>query len=237
MKLPIVRITEETPDTKTFQLDLSGYPDFLFLPGQFVIVRAELFHPAKNRVTPLNRAFSLSSSPLERGYIEFTAKRYQDGRMTPWLCDSVEAGELLAVKGPSGEFTFREGETDEIVLVAGGIGVAPYRSIIRYILARDLPVKIRLLYSARTPNDFAFKDEFDDLARKDSRFECLYTVTREHAGWTGRVGRVDESLLRDFLSNPRTLFYLCGPDRMIDALSGTLKSLGAAEDRIRFERW
>ncbi|MBI4716110.1 MAG: oxidoreductase, partial [Nitrospirae bacterium] len=62
----------------------------------------------------------------------------------------------------------------------------------------------------------------------------LNTVTREHAGWTGRVGRLDESLLRDFLSNSRTLFYLCGPDRMIDALSGTLKSLGAAEDRIRF---
>ena len=237
MKLPIVRITEETSDTKTFQLDRRDYPDFSFLPGQFVIVRAELFHPAKNRSTPVNRAFSLSSSPLARDYIEFTAKRYPDGRMTPWLCDQAAAGDILVVKGPSGEFVFREGETEEIVLVAGGIGAAPYRSMIRYVLARDLPIRIRLLYSARTPGDFAFKEEFDDLSRKDSRLECLYTVTREHAGWTGKVGRVDETLLRNFLPNASPLFYLCGPDTMIDTLSGILKSLGVPDDRIRFERW
>lgn len=237
MQLPVSKITVETPDTKTFRLDLGPHKPFFFLPGQFIIVTAELWNPRRNRTAPVNRAFSISSSPLEKDYLEITAKKYQDGRMTPWFHDSVQVGQVLSVKGPDGKFVFREGETDELVLIAGGIGIAPYRSIIRYILTQRLPVGIRLIYSARTPKDFAYKAEFDDKTAKHPNFQCLYTVTREQKGWTGRVGRVDEAFLQGYLGNPKALFYLCGPDRMIRDLTETLKKMGVAGQAIRSERW
>jgi ferredoxin-NADP reductase len=237
MKLSVSKITVETPDTKTFRFDLGSYKPFPFLPGQFIIVTAELFNPKRNKVAPVNRAFSISSSPLEEDYLEITVKKYQDGRMTPWLHDSVVVGQAFDVKGPDGKFVFREGETDELVLIAGGIGIAPYRSIIRYILARGLPVRIRLIYSARTPADFAYQSEFDGLVKKHPNFECLYTVTREHEGWTGRTGRVDATLLQNYLGNPKALYYICGPDQMIKELTETLRKIGVADEAIRSERW
>ena len=237
MQLPVSLITVETPDTKTLRLDLGHNKPFSFLPGQFIIITAELFNPKRNKVAPVNRAFSISSSPLEKDYLEITAKKYQDGRMTPWLHDAVQVGLVLSVKGPDGKFVFYEGESDELVLIAGGIGIAPYRSIIRTILARGLPVRIRLIYSARTPVDFAYKAEFDDKTAKHPNFQCLYTVTREHEGWNGRVGRMDEAILQDYLGNPKALYYLCGPNRMIQELTETLKKMGVEGSAIRSERW
>jgi ferredoxin-NADP reductase len=237
MDLPVIGITDETPDTKTFRLGLGSGSSIPFQPGQFIIVRADIWNPKKNRPTALNRAFSISSSPLEKEFIEFTVKKYQDGRMTPWLHEEIRAGHILSVKGPSGSFVFQEGVSDEIVLIAGGIGVAPYRSMIRYILHGRLPVAVRLIYSARTPHDFAYKTEFDTLSAQHGRFQCLYTVTREHVEWTGRVGRVDAALLREYQGNTAAVFYLCGPDEMIDRLRINLETLGIPQDRIRSEKW
>ncbi len=237
MQLPVSRITVETPDTKTFCLDLGPHKPFSFISGQFIIATAEIWNPRKNRMGPVHRAFSIASSPLEKDHLEITAKKYPGGRMTPWLHDSVEVGQVLNVKGPDGNFVFKEEETDEIVLIAGGIGIAPYRSIIRYIFSKKLQVQIRLIYSARTPHDFAYKSEFDLLITQHPNFECLYTVTREHEGWSGRVGRVDEPLIQQYLSNPRALYYLCGPDPMILKLTGILQKLGIGIETIRSERW
>ena len=237
MELVITGITEETPDVKTFRLDLGPFKPFHFVPGQFIIVRADLFNPKKGKETPINRAFSISSSPLETDYIEFSAKRYQDGRMTPWLYDTVRVGQSLTVKGPSGQFVFQEGKTDNLVLIAGGIGVAPFRSFIRYILEKPCPGRLSLLYSARTPADFAFKKELDDRAARFPQFQCLYTVTRDSPAWTGRVGRIDLSLLQKHLENPDTLYYLCGPPNMIESITRDLETAGIQKGNILSEAW
>ncbi|MBI5197391.1 MAG: hypothetical protein HZA19_02160 [Nitrospirae bacterium] len=237
MELIITRIKSETPEIKTFRLDLGPHKSFSFLPGQFIIVRAELWNAAKGKRIPVNRAFSISSSPQETDYIEFTAKRYQDGRMTHWLYDEVQVGQTLFIKGPSGHFVFREGEADELVLIAGGIGIAPFRSIIRDVLGRQYPVKISLFYSARTPVDFAYKNEFDDLAERFPQFQPSYTVTRDSQNWTGQVGRIDLSLLRNHLGHPGTRYYLCGPQTLIDSLSRDLESAGIRKDNIMSEAW
>jgi ferredoxin-NADP reductase len=237
MSLAVSMIRTETPDIKTFRFDLGPEKPFPFLPGQFVILSTELWNPKKNRMGPVNRAFSIASSPLESDYIEVAVKRYPNGRMTHWLHDHAKVGQAMKVKGPQGDFIFREGETDELVLIAGGIGVAPYRSIVRTILERKLPVRVRLFYSARTPADFAYREEFESLAGRYPNFSCLLTVTREHAGWEGRVGRLDESLFAEPLENPRSLYYLCGPDTMIRQLRTLLQGKGAAPEAVRSERW
>jgi ferredoxin-NADP reductase len=237
MQLTVSRMTVEAPDIKTFRMDFGSFKPFSFIPGQFIVISANLWNPRRNRMGPVNRAFSISSSPLEQDYLEITAKKYQEGRMTSWLHDTVKVGHALNVKGPDGDFVFRDGETDEIVLIAGGIGIAPYRSIIRYILSKKLPVQIRLIYSARAPQDFAFKSDIEQWVTQYSNVRCLYTVTREQSGWTGRVGRVDEKLIQQYLGNPRTYYYICGPDQMIVELRKALQKLGVEKEAIRSERW
>ncbi|HUK57344.1 MAG TPA: FAD-binding oxidoreductase [Nitrospiria bacterium] len=238
MNLVLSEIRQETPEIKSFRLDLGPNKPFAFRPGQFVIITAEVWNPKRNRMGTANRAFSISSSPAEEDYIEIAAKRYPEGRITPWLHDAVKVGDLLNVKGPEGQFVFRENESDEIVLIAGGIGIAPYRSMIRYILAKGWPVRVKLLYSARTPADFAFKPEFDAAAQQHTHFQCVYTITRpDGTPWTGRVGRFDEAFFREQLGPLGTLYYLCGPDRMIKENAQTLTALGVPYPLIRSERW
>lgn len=238
MKLVVSEIRQETPEIKSFRFDLGSNKPFPFRPGQFVIITAEVWNPKRNRMGPANRAFSLSSSPTDEDYIEIAAKRYGDGRMTPWLHDTVKVGDVLNVKGPEGQFVFTEGESDGIVLIAGGIGIAPYRGMIRYILAKGLPVRIKLLYSARTPADFAFKPEFDAAMKQHPNLHCVYTITRpDGTHWTGRVGRFDEAFFREYLGPVGTIYYLCGPDRMIKEQAQILTALGVPYPLIRLERW
>ena len=238
MKLAVSEIRQETPEIKSFRFDLGSNKPFPFRPGQFIIITAEIWNPKRNRIGPANRAFSLSSSPTEKEYIEIAAKRYLDGRLTPWLHDTVKTGDILNVKGPEGQFVFTEGESDGIVLIAGGIGIAPYRSMIRYILVKELPVQVKLLYSARTPADFAFKKEFDKAMKQHPNLHCVYTITRpDQTPWAGRVGRFDETFFRDHLGPVGTLYYLCGPDRMIKEQAQILTALGVPYPLIRSERW
>ena len=238
MKLAVSEIRQETPEIKSFRFDLGSNKPFPFRPGQFVVITAEVWNPKRNRIGPANRAFSLSSSPTEKEYIEIAAKRYLDGRLTPWLHDTVKTGDILNVKGPEGQFVFTEGESDGIVLIAGGIGIAPYRSMIRYILVKELQVQVKLLYSARTPADFAFKKEFDKAMKQHPNLHCVYTITRpDQTPWAGRVGRFDEAFFRDHLGPVGTLYYLCGPDRMIKEQAQILTALGVPYPMIRSERW
>lgn len=238
MVLRVSEIRQETPEIKSFRLDLKSEKPFPFIPGQFVIVTADLWNPKRNRIGPANRAFSLSSSPTEPDYIEWAAKRYPEGRMTTWLHDTVKVGDRLRVKGPEGSFVFREGETEEIILLAGGIGVAPFRSMIRFILDRELSTKIKLIFSARTPKDFAFSAEFNRWAADHPNFHSIYTVTRPGDDpWTGRIGRIDPDLLREHRGGASALYYLCGPDPMIKETAEGLRNLGIPEGSIRSERW
>jgi len=238
MKLVVSGIRQETPEIKSFRCDLGSNQTFPFRPGQFVIITAEVWNPKRNRMGAANRAFSLSSSPTEKDFIEIAAKRYPDGRLTPWLHDTVKVGDILNIKGPEGNFVYTEDESNELVLIAGGIGIAPYRSMIRYILAKGLSVKVTLLYSARTPVDFAFKSEFDLEMKQHSNLRCVYTITRpDLTPWTGRIGRIDEALLRNYLGPVGTLYYLCGPDQMIKECAQTLTALNVSNSHIRSERW
>lgn len=237
LKLKVSGITVETPDTKTFRFDLGENKPFDFVPGQFVILSTELWNPKKNRIGPVLRAFSLSSSPLERDWIEITARRYPGGRMTQWLHDTVRVGQAITVKGPQGDFVFDGKESNEVVLVAGGIGVAPYRSIIRYLLETGYEGTVRLIYSARTSGDFAFKAELDRLQSLHPNFRCLYTVTRKDEGWAGRTGRIDRTVFNEALTNTETRYFICGPDAMIREVRELLDSLGVPLHAVRAERW
>lgn len=238
LTLRIDEIHPEAPDTKTFRFYFPPGEAFTFLPGQFVSLVMMLPGP-DGEPRKRSRAFSIASSPTETRYLDLTVKINMGGEMTPYLLHHARVGDEVRVKGPKGTFTFEEGVAGRILLIAGGSGIVPLMCILRYLVAKDLPVRARLLYSAKTPEDLIFRKDLDAMAAAYPRIRIDYTITRpQGTGWTGRKGRIDEPLLREALNDAsHDLVYLCGPPPMVEHLVTHLHALGVPPERIKTEKW
>jgi len=182
------------------------------------------------------RSFSLSSSPSEPGSIAVTCK-ISDTPFKQALA-RLQPGETADVYGPLGMFLF-DGSRPSVFL-AGGIGITPFRGMLRYAADTGSSASKRLLYSARVPEEFIFRAELDELSRTHSEFRVQYTVTRptESAlSWSGRVGRISEAWIRE-VSEPleRPKFYVAGLPEMVEQMVSVLGGrLRVPEDDIDYE--
>jgi ferredoxin-NADP reductase len=225
----IADVLPETPRAVLLRIDLGGRP-FAFLAGQVVKAGA----PG----SPTRKPYSIASSPedaRERGWIELLIGLDDQGSAGAHL--EVAAGARIEVEGPLGTFTFPPDAVERrFVFIAGGTGIAPLRAMMRHALA--LPgAQVGLVYSARTPDDFAFEGEFRALAR-ERRIELRQTVTRAAgADWTGARGRIGRAELAPLVHDPETLCFICGPASLVDGTKALLETLGIARERIRVEEW
>jgi len=142
----------------------------------------------------------------------------------------------MAVSAAVGSFTLpMEAVSGPLLFVAGGTGIAPMRSMIREALYRKPDQRLSLLYSARTPDEFAYLDEFRDLAEQ-GRLELTLTLTGDSADWRHARGRAGAAHLES-LATSGTLCFICGPPAMVTDVPATLKSLGVPQAQIRTEGW
>jgi len=231
--LPFLDARRETPTATTFRFALQGSA-FRYLPNQFVA----LILPDVSDPWGPARRFSLSSSPTEVDAIAITAKLTE----SPYKqrLASLQPGEIVEVRGPIGHFVLDAKRP--AVMIAGGVGISPFRGMVRYAADVGLPVPIRLLYSARVPEEFAFRGELDEIARARSNVDIVYTVTRPDesaAHWDGRTGRIDAAVVRAaarVLQDP--VYYVCGtPDMVEGMVSLLLDDLAVPEDRLVVERF
>lgn len=233
-ELRVAEIVQETLDVKTFRLvSPDGGPlPFEYLPGQFVNIQLEI---AGKRV---NRSYTLASSPSRADHCELTIKRDPDGLASRYLHDEIQAGDRLKLSGPSGKFVFTGEGADSVLLIAGGVGITPLMSILRYLSDRNWPGDIYFLNVAKTEHDLIFRREIDDLRKRFPKLELCTTLTRceETSGWSGERGRLSEASLARFVpSIERTPVYLCGPNEMMDAAVKVLSALGVPAGRIHTE--
>lgn len=229
LTLPIREVVLATPRAGIVRLALDGQ-SFPYLPGQALTIAS---HGSTGR-----RPYSIASAPddTERdGLLELLIGLGPDGTPGPHL--DLTPGSAVDIEGPLGRFTFPAAPVERhFLFVAGGTGISPLRSMYRHALARGL-TNLSVLYSARTPDDFAYEAELRDLART-GRIALRLTVTREGSeNWQGGRGRIDAGHLEPLLTNSQTLCFICGPRAMVDALPRALTSLGVAPDRIRIEEW
>lgn len=209
-RLPFLDSRKESPTTATFRFSTSG-TGFRYRPTQFIALHIEVDDPWG----PLRR-FSLSSSPTEEGILSITTKL--TGSPYKEALQSLRPGDPGFVAGPFGHFILEEKRP--AILVAGGIGISPFRGMMRYAADRTLDQPIRLLYSARTPDEFVFRDEIEDITRLWPQLQVTYTVSRpgeSKTPWSGRTGRIDGSLIRtaaEELDAP--VYYACGTPGMVD---------------------
>lgn len=216
-----------TPSTCIIRLDLQGIP-FSYQPGQIAVIG--------DANGDFRLPYSIASAPLESergGYLEFLARIDPASSL-----NHATRGVHVTVDGPHGTFTFphRPAEQD-FLFVAGGTGIAPLRSMIQQAVLSRQPGKLRLLYSARTPSDFAYLTELRGLARR-GQLDLALTATREvRPRWRGHRGRITPERLEPLIATPETLCFVCGPVAMVDDVPRMLQDLGIGRERIRIEEW
>jgi len=229
--LRLLESRRESPTSMTFRFSTEG-TGFRYLSNQ--AVRVSL--PGVDDPWGAVRSFSLSSSPSEPGSIAVTCK-ISDTPFKQALA-RLRPGETADVYGPLGMFLF-DGSRPSVFL-AGGIGITPFRGMLRYAADTGSSASKRLLYSARVPEEFIFRAELDELSRTHPEFRVQYTVTRptESAlSWSGRVGRISEAWIRE-VSEPldRPKFYVAGLPEMVEQMVSVLgRRLRVPEDDIDYE--
>jgi len=215
----------------TFRFSTEG-TGFRYRSNQAV----RLFLPGTDDPWGSVRTFSLSSSPSEAGQISITCK-ISDTPFKQALA-RLAPGATAEVYGPLGHFLYDP--TRPTVFLAGGIGITPFRGMLRYAADTGASAARRLLYSARVPEEFVFRDELDTLARASPHVRVQYTVTRpaeSSAPWTGRVGRIDAAWIREAAEGlERPFYFIAGlPEMVARMVSALQEELNVSEDDIDYE--
>ena len=211
----------ETSSARSLTLDVHGWNGHR--AGQHVDIRL-----TADDGYQATRSFSISSGPTEPPQI--TVQRVDDGEVSPYLVDIVEHGDSFEARGPIGGYFVWEPSDPAPLLVAGGSGIAPLRSIWR---AAGEGVSMTILYSAQSADRIIFGDE---LASSPT-LNTTINLTRESAPGYG-TGRLDETTIRAVLGGQMPpLAYVCGPTEFVEAVADHLLAIGLDSKTIRTERF
>lgn len=224
--LPVRESIQATPRTRIITIDLSGH-EFSFDAGQAVYAGL-----AEGTV---RRPYSIASSPSHAtatGTIELLVQIDDHEGPDPHL-ERARPGTLLRIDGPMGSFGLPNDLAQRhLLFIAGGTGIAPLRSMMWETLSTRRDIDIGLIYSARSPGEFAYRDQLAGLAA-EGRIDLKLTTTR-HTGtdWAHGRGRADERLIRSMLKSRETRCLLCGPPALISDARATLRGAGVPEALI-----
>ena len=223
----LTTIHHDTHDTKTFRFSLPASATLDMLPGDYLYLHATINGKA------MKRPYTPSSMPGATGYFDLTVKRYENGLISKYLHEQ-KVGDTVLMSGPNQGGHWVDGMAKKVGLVAGGTGITPMISIIRWILAQRLDAELFLVFANKTEADIIFREEWNRNVREHSNFHCYHLLEQPPAGWSQGIGRITEDVLRRQLPSPNseTVIFLCGPPPMVDHLEASLKGLGYSEQAI-----
>ena len=219
--------------TKHLELEVRNAQRFGFVPGQWLSVQATT--PEGEEMT---RAYSIASPPSGNGHVAFCLNRVDEGFMSNHLCSLAEGSEIT-FQGPFGNFTLHPPLLDTI-FIATGTGIAPFRSMLQWLLAqpdRHQGRNLWLLFGARREQDIYYRDEFERLAADHSSFHFMPTLSRPTPDWKGLRGYVQEHVKEIVGKRTDMHAYICGLDKMVKANRELLKTMGWDRTSIRYEKY
>ena len=228
--LQVREVVFATPRARGISLDL-GAAALPFNAGQAVMVGLN--------GSLLRKPYSIASAPWEvtkTGVMQLLIQ-IDDSALDPHL-ERATPGTKVDVEGPFGTFALPAGNSSEpLLFLAGGTGIAPLRSMLMERLMRGGAAPISVIYSARAPEEFAFRPELDAL-EKAGRINAHFTVTRDDGGaWPGRRGRIDHALIEQALPSRDARCLICGPPQLVTDARELLVRLGVRDDRILTEQY
>jgi ferredoxin-NADP reductase len=228
---------------RTLEFRFQKPPGMTFKAGQFMDLT--LVDPPETDAEGNTRGFSINSAPDDAELI-FTTRLRDTGFKR--VLRTMPLGTVVKVEGPFGNLTLHNDARRPAVLLAGGIGVTPFRSIVRRAAHERLPQRIFLFYANRRPEDAPFLDEFRGLARENPNFNFIPTMTQMSASrlpWKGETGYINRAMIEKHLlgdtspaSNPSgAIYYIAGPAHMVAGLRAMLNEAGINDDDIRTEEF
>ena len=219
----LIKAFDIVPGVKSFRF--ARAPDFSYEAGQYIMAKigAALF-----------RFFSISSSPTETGYIEFTTR--MSGSDYKNALDRLKIGDTIHISGPFGRFTYNP-EYKKIVFLSGGIGITPIRSIMEYVSDKKIDADIVLLYGNKNEEGIAFKKDLDEMST-GKNMKVVHVLSDPGPAWTGYKGYITKDIIAkevpDYLERK---FYIVGPPGMVAALTKTLDEMKIAKENIILENF
>ncbi len=223
----IKEVIQRTYNVKSVRLDVGGEVDFK--AGQFLSVTL-----ADNPL--LKRYLSISSSPTEKCYLEFT-KKLTNSDFSKEL-NRLKSGDTVRIEYPFGKFTLDEAKK-EVAFISGGIGITPIRSIVKYAVDTGLDLDMVLVYANRSARDIVFKEDFDAMQKVYPKLRVAHVLCEPATGFRCIPGLVNAQVIRNEVGDyPRRKFYVCGPPQMVEAMKKMLlDELGLAQGSIVTENF
>lgn len=214
--------------------------DFIFVPnGRFAFAPGQYMEWTLGHDDPDQRGnrryFTLASAPTENE-LRLGVKFYPNSSTYKQQMLAMDAHSEIVAAQLAGDFTLPADPNQKCVFIAGGIGITPFRSMIKYLLDRQERRPITVIYANRTLGEIVYQDVFE-MARRVLGIKVVYTVSDRKsvpAGWQGRVGHVDPLLIRAEVPDYQNcVFYISGPNAMVEGTSQMLRKMGVHGDHIK----
>jgi predicted ferric reductase len=218
-------VSRETDDTWSLHFE-GDHKDYA--PGQFMILQLA----RKSKVSEPH-PFTIASSPTRKD-LSVCVKAVGDFTST---IGETSRSDLAYIDMPYGLFSFLNYEAERLVFIAGGIGITPFMSMLRYICDRKLQKEVILLWANKREKDMVFRDELEKMASQMPSLKVLHVASRQE-DWPGEKGRIDADKLKKHVGNfHQGEFFVCGPPHMMSDVEKTLSGLGVPKKRIHMERF
>lgn len=237
LPLKVREVVRETPDTVSIYFE-QPEPYLEYKPGQFLTLIMD-FDGKEER-----RSYSLCTSPFVDPFPGIAVKRVEGGLFSNYLNDQVFPGKTINVLPPLGSFTtdFHSGNQRHFILVAGGSGITPIIGIIKSVLVNEQKSIITLIYSSRNEEQIIFKNQLDQLQLANpDRLKIEHVLSQPSENWKGTRGRLNKEKFHDLVANAEyeqryeEIYFLCGPDGIMETAESVLEELGVDKDRIHRE--
>ncbi|HET7103742.1 MAG TPA: FAD-dependent oxidoreductase [Terracidiphilus sp.] len=221
---------------RTIACRLEKPQNFTFKPGQFI--ELTLLNPPETDAEGNSRAFSIASAPSEDTLL--VATRLRDSAFKRVLAHA-SPGTQVKIEGPFGDLRLHNDSSRAAVLLCGGIGITPFRSIILNATQNKLPHRIFLFYSNRRPEDAPFLNELQAIEKQNPNFKligCMTAMQSFQGLWNGESGKIDSAMLKKHLGAlDSAIYYVTGPPGFVAAMRSILEESGVDDDNVRTEEF
>jgi ferredoxin-NADP reductase len=227
--------TEVAKGTMAFRFEKPN--NFVFKAGQYIDLTLSGSQPQLGPSDGMTHTFSIASSPSDEELVVTTRMR---NTVFKQALSILPIGSKVRIEGPMGSFSLHNNTARPAVLIAGGIGIAPFLSMLSYATEEKLRHPIVLFYANRYLEDAAFIDTLWNFERANPRFRFVPTLTRvaNNNGWKGKTGHISSEMLLTHVGTLRgPIYYIAGPPTMVAAARRTLSEVGVDEDDIRTEEF
>lgn len=231
----IESIEQLTRDIKGFRLKLPKGETANFKAGQYVQLYTKPYDKIKDIVY---RAYSISNVPSDNEAIELIIRQVPDGLCTTYVHKHLNEGDKVKINGPYGDFYLR-GDCKEIVMMAGGSGMAPIKSIILDVLEKKIDIKMNFFFGAVTKKDLYHLEYLQDLAATHENFNFIPALSRPDPedNWDGEVGLVTD-VFKNYIKDATDMEgYLCGSPGMIKACINVMGERGIPEEKVYYDKF